>query len=146
MRADVRSRAYLNIVKDGHNEDIESGIPPTDDDAGMIRPADVRRPEHSHEPIMLYHDRLSERCRCVVRRAELRKTRGAAAVRELICLYPELEDATQPLALPSNSKFRVYSYQVCFFASEEEYGNENGQEQASQGSEALGSASLHQRD
>lgn len=51
-----RTTTDVDIVQYGHNKDVQRRVPPANNDAGTIRLADVRRPKHSHQPIMLYHD------------------------------------------------------------------------------------------
>jgi hypothetical protein len=47
----------INIFEDGDNKYVEYGIAPSHHNPGAIGPANVRRPEHSHQAIMLYHDK-----------------------------------------------------------------------------------------
>lgn len=46
---------YIHIIQDGHDKDVEVRVPPPHNNPWAIRLVDVRRPEHSHKPIMLYH-------------------------------------------------------------------------------------------
>jgi hypothetical protein len=49
----------INIVEHSHDKDVEIRVPPSHYNPWTIRLGDVRRPEHSHKPIMLYHVRNS---------------------------------------------------------------------------------------
>ena len=49
-------RTNIDIFKDGHNKYVQYRIAPSYHDSRAIGLANVRRPEHSHQPIMLYHD------------------------------------------------------------------------------------------
>lgn len=46
------------MVEDGDDEDVEHRVPPANDNTGTVRLGHIRRPEDSHETIMLYHDSL----------------------------------------------------------------------------------------
>jgi hypothetical protein len=51
-------KTNVDMVEDGDDKDVEDRVPPANDNTRTVRLGHIRRPEDSHETIMLYHDSL----------------------------------------------------------------------------------------
>jgi hypothetical protein len=143
MRAILNGAAYLDAVQNGHDKDIQAGIPPPNHDAREIRSREVRRPKDAHQPIMLWHDQQTRP----------RKIPSSSAVRARICRSrgfvgakggrDKSVDQESRNGAPERKWSRVAksrSYQGCFPCCQTFHGNENEDEEERQYAETFGGA------
>lgn len=82
----------LDVVQNGHDKHVQSGVSPADNNSGAIGSANVRRPEDAHQAIMLYHDQQEPARRF---RGWIRKSRGVSAALAPRFRYQGLEGAEE---------------------------------------------------
>lgn len=122
------------MVEDGYDKDIENGVPPANDDARTVGLGHVRWPEHSHEPIMLYHDSLPDNASgrepdegCD--KGALRRSHVVGAARGQRRRYREREGAIRVSDVYSQPVCIVMPYQICLLSRKEEDRDEDGEEE-----------------